>query len=198
MIVTLGLIGILLIALSQLTSSQKAAPQATSSPQSDEAYCKDLEEKIVQLVSAITGDRECVVAVTLENGSQYVYADQNKIDSDQTEDKADGGISTRESRKSEQEYIIIKGEDGVQTALVVTEKKPSVRGGRHCDRRHHRNLKGTDHAVGFLHAWNRLPQNQHHSKGRVKGNGSSAVTQSITVGDNRPESYKKGAKTNEK
>lgn len=127
-LVTLGLIGILLIALSQLTSSQKAAPQATSSPQSDEAYCKDLEEKIVQLVSAITGDRECVVAVTLENGSQYVYADQNKIDSDQTEDKADGGISTRESRKSEQEYIIIKGEDGVQTALVVTEKKPSVRG----------------------------------------------------------------------
>ena len=38
------------------------------------------------------------------------------------------GLTTKESKKSEQEYIIVEGKDGTQTALVVTEKKPSIRG----------------------------------------------------------------------
>lgn len=125
LLIIFAFLGIFLIALSGLPSKEAAesAPE-----QSDAEYCARLEEKIKELVTAITGNKACVVAVTLENSGEYVYANQNKIDLDQTEDKNDTGLTTKESKKSEEEYIIVKGKDGTQTALIVTEKKPSIRG----------------------------------------------------------------------
>ena len=124
--IILAVIGIILIAFSGTKSD---SPDAVANRgQSDAEYCAQLEEKITELVTAITGDKTCVVAVTLENSGEYVYADQNKLDLNQTEDKNDVGLTTKESKKSEQEYIIIDSKDGTQTALVVTEKKPSIRG----------------------------------------------------------------------
>lgn len=128
LIFILGMIGILLIGFSSVFNDKKSNTASTSSAITDEQYCNELEEKVSELVAAITGDKSCIVAVTLENGNQYVYADQNKIDSDQTEDKTGGDIKTKETHKSEQEYIIVEDEGGAQTALIVTEKKPSVRG----------------------------------------------------------------------
>lgn len=128
LVFVLGIIGILLIGFSSVFKEQKISTASTSSAITDEQYCNELEKKVAELVTAITGDKKCIVAVTLENGSQYVYADQNKIDSDQTEDKTGNDIKTKETHKTEQEYIIVKDEGGAQTALIVTEKKPSVRG----------------------------------------------------------------------
>jgi stage III sporulation protein AG len=125
LLIILAFIGIMLIALSSMPTN-KATEAAAE--QSDAEYCAGLEEKIKELVTAITGNESCVVAVTLENSGEYVYANQNKIDLDQTEDKNDTSLTTKESRKSEEQYIIVKGKDGTQTALIVTEKKPSIRG----------------------------------------------------------------------
>ena len=50
------------------------------------------------------------------------------MDTDQSEDTGDGTTTTRQTHKSEQKYIIVEGENGDQSALVVTEKKPNVRG----------------------------------------------------------------------
>ena len=125
--IILAVIGIVFIALSG-TKNDSSENIKTITKQSDTEYCARLEEKITELVTAITGNKTCVVAVTLENSGEYVYADQNKLDLNQTEDKNDVGLTTKESKKSEQEYIIVEGKDGTQTALVVTEKKPSIRG----------------------------------------------------------------------
>lgn len=128
LLVALGLIGILLIAASGLFSEKKSEQTGEHLAVDDTEYCLVLEQKVSALVSAITGDTDCIVAVTLENGNEYIYADQNTIDSDHSEDNADGGVTTKESRKSEQQYIIVEDGSGAETALIVTEKKPSVRG----------------------------------------------------------------------
>lgn len=125
--IVLGLIGIFLIAVGGFSGGD--SPKNTpSAGMSDEEYCNSLEEKIKNLVTAITGNENCIVAVTLENTGEYIYANQNTVDRNQTEDKGSDAITTKESHKSEQEYIIVEGKDGEQTALVVTEKKPGVRG----------------------------------------------------------------------
>ena len=118
--IILGMLGILFIAFGGL-GNKASTEGVTEIKQSDTEYCSQLEDKI-------TGSDSCVVAVTLENSGEYVYADQNKVDLNQTEDKAANATTTKESRKSEQEYIIVEGKDGNQTALIVTEKKPDIRG----------------------------------------------------------------------
>lgn len=125
--VVLGLIGICLIFFSSFDSNNSSNTSAKQ-PQNNDGYSDELEEKIKNLVTAITGDKNCVVAVTLENTGEYVYANQNTVDTNQTEDKANDTLTTKESHKTEQEYIIVKGKDGGQNALIVTEKKPGVRG----------------------------------------------------------------------
>ena len=98
-----GIIGILLIAFSEVGAKKSSSAETVS--------------KI-----------DCIVGVTLENGSEYIYADQNTLDTDQTEDKGSDAVTTKESHKQKQEYIIIEGENGEQNALIITEKKPGVRG----------------------------------------------------------------------
>lgn len=126
-VLILGIAGMILIALSG-TGSQKEASEVQTEIKSDSDYCAELEQKVKNLVSAITGDDSCIVAVTLETGSEYVYADQNTTDSDRTADSGDGNITNKESLKQQQEYIIVKGSDGSEKALIVTEKKPQIRG----------------------------------------------------------------------
>lgn len=121
----IGIAGIILIGLSSCQDNSDTNQVITKE---DSTYCTELEGKISQLVAAITGDKNCVVAVTLENGNEYIYADQNTLDTDQSEDTGEDGTTTRETQKSKQEYIIVEGQDGVQTALIVTERKPAVRG----------------------------------------------------------------------
>lgn len=123
----LGIIGILLIGISSFNDNENKAV-TVSKTQTDAEYCSELEDKIKSLVSAITGDNKCIVAVTLESSGEYVYANQNTVDTDQSEDTGGGTTTTRQTHKSEQKYIIVEGENGNQSALVVTEKKPIVRG----------------------------------------------------------------------
>lgn len=125
--VVIGIVGLLLI-LSSGAFEKERSETNVATQIDDVEYCKELENKVTELVIAITGDNEAVVAVTLENGSEYVYADQNTIDSDHSEDSAEGGTLKKESRKSEQQFIIVEDDSGAQTALIITEKKPSVRG----------------------------------------------------------------------
>ena len=126
-LISIGVLGILLISLSQTTTKQ-SEDQTSIVGQSDEEYCTSLESKVKEIVKGITGDKNAVVAITLETGKEYIYADQNKTDTDQSEDKGENTTLFKESEKTEQEYIIVKNKDGSEDALIITEKKPSIRG----------------------------------------------------------------------
>lgn len=125
----IGIAGIILIGASVMFDNKSKQEDVSKEKlQSDSEYCELLESKLKNLVSAITGDNECIVAITLESSNEYIYADQTKTDNDQTKDEAQNGITTKESQKNEQEYIIVKNKDGSEQALVITEKKPGIRG----------------------------------------------------------------------
>ena len=119
----LAVVGGLLILFS---GAEKDKPVSAEPYYSDSDYCAETEAKIKGLVAAITGDNDCIVAVTLETGSEYIYADQKSTNTDLSKEGKDG--ATKESEKSEQEYIIVKSGDGSEEALIVTEKKPTIRG----------------------------------------------------------------------
>lgn len=121
----IGIVGIVLIGLSSLLPSGKSAiPKQGSAVVSTEEYCKQLEEKVRQTVCAITGSDAVSVAITLESSIKYAYADEVKSNStEKTQSSATD--KTDESQKS---YITVRLADGSESALLVTEYMPEVRG----------------------------------------------------------------------
>ncbi len=111
----LGIAGILLIYLSSLFPKQKETVKV-STTDTTAAYCAELEQKITGLVRSISGSKRVSVAVTLDSGKQYVYADEaSRSESDSGND-------------SEQSYIIVRQSNGDEGGLLVTEYLPVVRG----------------------------------------------------------------------
>lgn len=123
-----GLCGIMLIFLSSLfgkeddTASRQA--QVSAGEISTEEYRLQLEESIRGIVSSITGSDKVSVAITLESGLVYSYADVNEgVSSDKTESNSKSTAS-----ESKQSYITVKTADGGEQALLVTTEMPEVRG----------------------------------------------------------------------
>ena len=105
----LGVCGVALIYLAGLgsKSSQQAAP-APEPAFSGEDYARQLEQRLGEMVSAITGESSPAVLVTLDSGEEQVYG----LD-------AGGEDST---------HVILKAADGSQQALAVTRLEPRIRG----------------------------------------------------------------------
>lgn len=80
---------------------------------------------MLAIVSQIDGVGEAHVSVTLDSGIEYVYAKEEKQDTD-TRDGASGSTTTRAS--SEEKLIIVEDENGRKTALLRKTLLPAVRG----------------------------------------------------------------------
>ena len=74
------------------------------------------------------GAGQCQVMVTLENGVEYVYASQQKVNTDRTEDTASDSNKISQRDGTEQNIIIVDTDNGRQ-GLLVTEIQPTVKGG---------------------------------------------------------------------
>lgn len=126
-----GIVGIVLIFLSTFLEGKpkQTAAAAESGTDSAEAYCAMLEQKLGAIVADITASNNVRVFVTLESGAEYVYANELKQGTDTVEDTK-GGDSRKVQQKdsTEQNYILVEGEDGRKTALLVTELAPKVQG----------------------------------------------------------------------
>lgn len=119
----IGMVGIVLIGVSSFLP-QGTEKQNRVQSLSTENYLNGLEQKVKKTVCAITGNNEVSVAITLENSVEYSYADEVKSDS--TEKTQSGG--TDKTDKNETQYITVKLADGSESALLVTEYMPQVRG----------------------------------------------------------------------
>ena len=127
-----GIVGIVLIFLSTFLEGKpkrESAAAAESGTDATEAYCAMLEQKLGAIVADITASNNVRVFVTLESGAEYVYANELKQGTDTVEDTK-GGDSRKVQQKdsTEQSYILVEGEDGRKTALLVTELAPKVQG----------------------------------------------------------------------
>lgn len=107
-IVVLIIIGVILIFFPTEKKTEKTdMTQAVNYAE----YIATLEEKIASIASKITGF-SAEATLTLETGTEYVYLDQ----------------TTTEEQKNEQSYIVVDDGAGGETALIVTEKMPQIRG----------------------------------------------------------------------
>jgi stage III sporulation protein AG len=88
-----------------------------------------LEKKTAEVVKKITGTSGVTVAITLKNGTEYIYATELKEDSDTTEDIGGGEqIKTQMSGSSEERYIVIDDGNGGEKPLIISEISPQVKG----------------------------------------------------------------------
>ena len=128
-IVLIGMIGILLILLSEILPQNTKTPQdAVSVSIDNETFCRQAEEKIYNLVSSIQGVGEAQVWVTLESGAEYVYLQEEIRNTDTTKDYNSEGVKTlREKDNSEQKYILVN-KNGEEQPLLQKQLEPTVQG----------------------------------------------------------------------
>ncbi len=120
-IVAAGVLGMILIALSSLWEREPTVP--TPEAQDTTAYIAQMEERLEQMVSSIRGAGRAEVMVTLNNGVEYVYANEEKTNSDHTESESQ--VSVRDD--NQKTVVTVDAENG-KSGLLVTEIQPIVRG----------------------------------------------------------------------
>lgn len=91
-------------------------------------YAAKLEARLTELISSVEGAGEAKVMVTLECGTEYVYASQQKTTSALSEDSdSSGKISRDEKQTGEENVILIDGDNG-EEPLILKEMTPTVAG----------------------------------------------------------------------
>ena len=111
--IALGLIGILLIFMSEIIPSN--AQSTKKDEYSYDEYITALESKTTKLLESIDGAGECRVMITLENTRESVFA-KNYEES-----------SSGSSYSNSNEYVLYKGQEG-ETPLLVKEYFPQIKG----------------------------------------------------------------------
>ncbi len=120
LLLILGIIGILLISLSSFSGNKKTNETKETVEFNTNEYTENLEKKVKNIVSKITGSRDVSVLITLEGGVRYTYGQDSK---ETTESK-----ETEENKENEQKYIFITDADGNERALSLYETYPLIRG----------------------------------------------------------------------
>lgn len=127
LVVALGLCGILLLLLSEFSLGGGKAGKTTQANQPADTtgnYAKELSDQLEQLLGQMQGVGKIQVMLTLESGSQAVYATTVKT-STTTNGLEQQQNTTQQSY--EDDYVLVDGADGKQ-ALVEVTQMPEVRG----------------------------------------------------------------------
>lgn len=124
LVVALGVAGIGLILLSEFwpQKSKEAVAKASA-----EEFVTKTEEKLMAIIGSIEGAGTCQVMVTLENGVEYVYASQQKLNTDRVEDQSGNSNKVSQRDDSEKSIIVVDTDEG-RKGLLVTEIQPTVKG----------------------------------------------------------------------
>lgn len=131
-IAVLGIAGILLILLSEFLpgkeKKQDAAGSAVAAETDAAVKAQQLEEKLRSIVECIEGVGQADVMVTLQNGVEYIYAQEEKTNTDTVEDAtAQAGSKVQQKNSSEQSYILIES-SGEKRPVLITQLEPKVQG----------------------------------------------------------------------
>ena len=115
-ICAVGLVGIILIAMSSLFQTDKSKSNVADNTAVDySSYSKETEQKLTDIVSSISGVGECKVMITFETGSENVYATDSENKNDES------------SQSNKDEYVLYDSQSG-EKALLIKEKYPTVQG----------------------------------------------------------------------
>ena len=88
-----------------------------------------LEKNLENIISGIQGAGDSKVLVTLETGTETVYATEERNNNEASEDKSSGEITRKkESNDTEKRFITVKDSEGTEHALAITEIEPKIKG----------------------------------------------------------------------
>ncbi len=122
-IVTIGVIGMILILLSEIF--QSADDNTSKIDEVEEHYSlsstyKDkIQSELLSIVKKIDGVGEVDILVTVDGTTEYVYAEELDTQSDESEDKQSEGYNNK---------IVIIDENGSQKPLIKKIVEPKVTG----------------------------------------------------------------------
>lgn len=127
-IMAAGLVGMALILASEFWPGQKAAGTAAKTTAED--FLEKTEAKLADVVGSIQGAGKCRIMVTLENGVEYVYATQQKVNTDRQEG-TDGNSSKLNQRDDTEESIVIVETENGRAGAAGDRAAAHGQGGRH-------------------------------------------------------------------
>ncbi len=119
-LIVIGGVGILLLAVSEWLPQPSIAEEKIDTAA---VFTENTERRLCEILSSIGGAGECRVMVTLENGVEYVYATEQKTNTDRQQEEN----KTIERDDNEKSIIVIDTGNGRQ-GLLVTEIQPTVKG----------------------------------------------------------------------
>ena len=105
LIVCIGLLGMLLLLASEFIHLPKKQEAETPSEniQTEYSYAEDLEKRLTNIVSSISGAGKTKVMVTLENGVESVYGAVEKLSFELSSGEKTGGVEGNEKSNTENE-----------------------------------------------------------------------------------------------
>ena len=113
--VALGLVGMLLIMLSEITPNTKKVGDNDESKQFSQEYQTNLENQLENIIKKIDGAGHCDIMITFETSSENVYAYNSSKEKD------------NEKEKNSYEYITVDTGDGEKTVLIK-QLEPKISG----------------------------------------------------------------------
>ncbi|MBQ7548224.1 MAG: hypothetical protein IJT03_00805 [Clostridia bacterium] len=118
-IVAVGIAAVLLLTFSEIfpasSGNKKEEKEQTASAPDYSGYEEKTEERLMDLISAIDGAGGVRVMVTLESGSENVYAVEQS------------GDSSSSSESYDKKYVIVE-KDGTDSGLMLKVVEPQIRG----------------------------------------------------------------------
>ncbi len=101
-----------------------SAGTAASEGVDTESYRQSLEKQLCRIVENIKGAGDCEVMITLKSAGEYVYATEQN---NSTASMNDDGRSEYKDG-SERRYITVRDGSGGESAVILKELLPEVRG----------------------------------------------------------------------
>ena len=123
--VAVGILGILLIFVSDLFSSPKQAESKNSFDL--QQYKQQTEEELTDLLKEIYGVGEVKVMITLESGRENIYVQQEKTSADAQTNEKDGAVQTNEKNTYENQFVLTGGA-GNNSPIIEKTKQPTIQG----------------------------------------------------------------------
>ena len=125
-----GIVGMLLILVSSMAdkgeNKKSSQENASVTLSENEKYVDAIENQLESVISDMLGSTDVSVMITLESGSEYVYANEIKTDAGTKKDQS--SLKLEQNDSNQQTFVIVKDAQGNEQPLIIKQKMPTVRG----------------------------------------------------------------------
>jgi stage III sporulation protein AG len=127
-LIIIGVLGIALIFLADLFSPKASTTNQISVNSDSNQYITDNEKKLKKFIEEIEGAGKCEVMITLDSGSEYIYATEKRVNQNTVKDKSTNGESNEIREDIENKTIVLNDSNGGEKPLIIKEIQPKIKG----------------------------------------------------------------------